>query len=57
LRRLEKLGLAGGAVYDALIARAALKAKAERLLTLNPAHFRRLGQDIEAIVAVPGQKA
>lgn len=57
LRWLAKLGLAGGAVYDALIARAALKAKAERLLTLNPAHFRRLGQDIEGIVAVPGQKA
>jgi len=57
LRRLEKLNLAGGAVYDALIAQAALKAKAERLLTLNPGHFRRLGQDVEAIVLVPGEKA
>lgn len=55
LRRLEKLHLAGAAVYDALIAQAALKAKAEHLLTLNPGHFRRLGQDVEAIVLVPGE--
>ncbi len=56
LQRLEKLNLVGGAVYDALIAQASLKAKAERLLTLNPNHFRRLGQGIEAIVLVPGEK-
>lgn len=55
LRRLEKLNLAGGAIYDALIAQAALKVKAERLLTLNSGHFRRLGQDVEAIVLVPGE--
>jgi predicted nucleic acid-binding protein len=36
------LGLAGGVVYDALIARAAAKAKADRLLTLNPKHFFRV---------------
>jgi len=56
LRRLEKLGLGGGTVYDALIAQAALKAKADHLFTLNPAHFRRLGQDVEAIVLVPGEQ-
>lgn len=56
LQRLEKRGLAGGAVYDALIAQAALKARAERLITLNSGHFRRLGQDVEAIVLVPGEK-
>ena len=56
LQRLEKLGLAGGAVYDALIAQAALKSKAEYLLTLNPGHFRRLGQDVEALVRVPGER-
>lgn len=55
LRRLEKLNLAGGAVYDALIAQAALKTKADHLITLNPTHFRRLGQDVEAIVLVPGE--
>jgi len=57
LRRLEKLNLTGGAVYDALIAQAALKAKANHLITLNPSHFRRLGQDIEAILVVPGENA
>lgn len=57
LRRLEKLNLAGGAIYDALIAQAALQAKAERLLTLNPGHFRRLGPDVEAVVLVPGEQA
>ncbi len=57
LRRLEKLNLAGGAVYDALIAQAALRARAEGLITLNPAHFRRLGQDVAAIVLVPGERA
>ncbi len=55
LRRLSGLGLTGGAVYDALIAQAALKSKAERLLTLNPSHFRRLGPDVDALVAVPGE--
>jgi predicted nucleic acid-binding protein len=57
LQRLEKLNLVGGAIYDALIAQAALKAKAERLLTFNPSHFLRLGQDVEAVVLVPGKKA
>ncbi|MBI5811606.1 MAG: PIN domain-containing protein [Meiothermus silvanus] len=57
LQRLEKLNLVGGAIYDALIAQAALKAKAERLLTLNPSHFLRLGHDVEAVVLLPGKKA
>ena len=34
-------GLSGGVVYDALIARAAAKAKA-RILTFNARHFRRV---------------
>lgn len=55
LRRLAGLGLPGGAVYDALIAQAALEAGAEVLLTLNPAHFRRLGEDVAALVRVPGE--
>ena len=39
---LGDLGVAGGAVYDALIARAAAKAHADLLLTLNPKHFLRV---------------
>jgi predicted nucleic acid-binding protein len=42
LDALGDLGVVGGAVYDALIARAAAKAKADRLLTLNPKDFRRV---------------
>lgn len=39
---LADLGLSGGAVYDALIARAAVRGKADRLLTLNPKDFLRV---------------
>jgi predicted nucleic acid-binding protein len=53
LRRLEKHNLTGGSVYGALIAQAALKGKAEGLVTLNPSHFRRLGSDIEGKVRAP----
>jgi hypothetical protein len=34
IKQISELGLAGGVVYDALIARVAQKSKAERLLTL-----------------------
>ena len=39
---LGDLGVAGGAVYDGLIARAAAKAHADTLVTLNPKHFLRV---------------
>jgi predicted nucleic acid-binding protein len=39
---LGDLGVPGGAVYDALIARAAVKAQADQLLTLNPKDFLRV---------------
>ncbi len=45
--------LSGGAIYDALIAHAALVFKAEKLLTLNPKHFVRLGGSVAKIVVVP----
>jgi len=44
-RRMAELGLAGGVVYDALIAKAAELAKADRLITLNEADFRRAWPD------------
>ena len=37
------MGVTGGAVYDALIANCALKAKAEILYTWNVRHFEQLG--------------
>lgn len=45
LQALSDLGLPGGVVYDALTARAARKAGADLLLTLNPGHFLRVWPD------------
>jgi len=50
---VAELGLCGGSVYDALVARAALKAGAEILLTLNPDHFRRAWPSGAGRVQVP----
>jgi predicted nucleic acid-binding protein len=47
------LGLAGGVVYDALIARAAQKAKVDRLLTLNAGDFLRVWPEGREVVVVP----
>jgi len=46
-------GVTGGTIYDALIARCAVKAKAGTLFTWNVAHFRRLGPDIARRVQTP----
>lgn len=51
--RLSEAGMAGGAVYDALLARAAEKAEATRLLTLNARDFRRVWPPIADIVDLP----
>jgi predicted nucleic acid-binding protein len=53
LEELVSIGLAGGVVYDALAAKAALKAGADNLLTLNAKHFLRLGPAISALVLEP----
>ncbi len=50
---MVSLNLPGGTVYDALIAQAAVKAKAEVLLTLNLKDFQRLGKEIEQLVRLP----
>lgn len=51
--RCRDLALQGGAIYDTLIAEAALQAGASALVTLNPRHFRRLGADVERLVIAP----
>ena len=48
-----RLGILGGGIYDALIARAAIVGKADRLLTSNAKHFIRLGEDVARLVQVP----
>lgn len=51
--KMVTLNLAGGAIYDALIAQVAIKAKVSQLLTLNPNHFTRLGDEIARLVPSP----
>jgi predicted nucleic acid-binding protein len=53
LERLSTRGLVGGVIYDALIAKAAEKAEAERLLTWNEAHFRRAWPEGESVIGSP----
>jgi len=42
VERLSRQGLAGGIVYDALTAAAAVQGEAECIVTLNPDDFRRV---------------
>ena len=53
LKQCSEAGTVGGAMYDALIAQCALKARAEILYTWNVAHFTRLGVDIAKRVRTP----
>ena len=46
-------GIAGGACYDAIVAKCALKAKAQTVYTWNTKHFHRLGAQIAARVSEP----
>jgi predicted nucleic acid-binding protein len=46
-------GIVGGMVYDALIARCALKAGAETIFTWNIDHFRRVGPEAAKRVRTP----
>jgi predicted nucleic acid-binding protein len=42
LTGMVKEGLTGGVIYDALILQSAIKAKADVVITLNPADFNRV---------------
>jgi predicted nucleic acid-binding protein len=53
IKRMETLGLSGGVIYDALILRAAEKAKANKLLTLNQRDFLRLCPEHESFIISP----
>jgi predicted nucleic acid-binding protein len=46
-------GVLGGTVYDALIARCALKSKATIIYTWNLKHFRRFGPEVAKRVRTP----
>lgn len=51
--RLAEAGLGGGIVYDALARRAAIRAGAEVIVTLNQKDFRRVGPDSEIRIEEP----
>ena len=53
IAQMTALKLSGSGIFDALIAQAALKSSAERLLTLNPKYFTRLSPEIDRLVYVP----
>jgi predicted nucleic acid-binding protein len=46
-------GVLGGTVYDALLARCALKANVATIYTWNVSHFQRLGQEVARRVRTP----
>ena len=53
IARVNSLKLPGGVMYDAVVAQAALNVSVERLTTLNPRDFLRLGDEVSRLVHVP----
>jgi predicted nucleic acid-binding protein len=46
-------GVLGGLTYDALLARCAIKAKAETIYTWNLGHFQQLGSNVAKLARTP----
>ena len=53
LHASAEMGIAGGAIYDALLAHCALKVRARTIYTWNTKDFMRLGSEIAGRVQVP----
>lgn len=53
IRKLKDDGFSGGIIYDALICQSAVKARAEKLLTLNSADFKRLQLSYDITIIEP----
>lgn len=53
IKQLAEMGLTGGVTCDALIVRAAQKAGAEKIVTLNPADFARIAPDLADRILSP----
>jgi predicted nucleic acid-binding protein len=53
IREAASEGIVGGTIYDALLGRCALKARATRIYTWNVGHFRMLGAEIAGKVRTP----
>jgi len=46
-------GVVGGTIYDAILARCAIKAAAEKIFTWNVRHYQMLGADIVTRIRTP----
>lgn len=53
IKRMADLGLSGGVIYDALIARAAQKHSVDKVLTFNIEDFKRVWPEGEDYIAIP----
>lgn len=53
VKRMSDIGLSGGAIYDALIIRAAQKSEATRILTFNVNDFKRIWPEGASRIAAP----
>lgn len=53
IKRMSEIGISGGVVYDALIAKAAQKAGAERILTFNVTDFKRAWPEGAVHISAP----
>lgn len=53
IRHAAELGVNGGTIYDALIARCAVKAKVDTLYTWNTKHFEQVAEVIGARLRNP----
>jgi predicted nucleic acid-binding protein len=49
-------GISGATIYDALIARCAMKSKAQAIYTWNLKHFHALGSAVAVRVRQPSDK-
>ena len=53
VRRMNDLGLSGGAIYDAIIVKAAQKGGANRVFTFNVSDFKRIWPEGAAHITAP----
>ena len=53
IEEASTLDVVGGAIYDALLAQCALKAKAQTIYTWNVKHFQRLGPSVVSRLKTP----
>jgi predicted nucleic acid-binding protein len=53
LKKFASMGIVGGAIYDALLAHCALKARAEEIYSWNTRHYEQFGPEVVARLRTP----